>query len=414
LRDAQDEFLRILLINLEDRDALHGLVAVRRQMAGDDPRVLRRQAAEYEDAIRRGTETREHYTLPAMEALVSASLEAAKEIEARSRPSSRPFWNATDASRRPAGPRAEEEALSNGRVRPPMTRSGKPIEPQTPLHADGKLAPPVMHSATPTGLRTPGLSRESVPKAAEKPPTSPSKRTPPVPAASAHQAPPPPAASAPQVSPSAGPGPQTSPQTGASAATWGLSSPQTPPPPTASAATWGLSSPQMSPPPTASAATWGLNPRTPTPSPDPSRLYMVRVGPVTDHDLAAAITKRLGAGGFSQTNVTSRTGFRVVSEPLPRSVAEGLIAKLAGRGFHSQLEPLAGDTVQLVFGTFNSQKEAETLSQRIAAAGYDAWVREGVVYTVQLGPYPQSSVNAITGIIKSSAPGAAVTADPVP
>jgi SPOR domain len=140
---------------------------------------------------------------------------------------------------------------------------------------------------------------------------------------------------------------------------------------------------------------------------------MVRVGPVTDRDLPAAI-KRLGAGGFSQTNVTSRAGFRVVSEPLPWSVAEGLIAKLAGRGFHSQLEPLAAGAVQLVFGTFTTQKEAETLSQRIAAAGYVAWVREGVVYTLQLGPYPQSSVNTITGIIKSSAPGAAVTADPVP
>ena len=141
---------------------------------------------------------------------------------------------------------------------------------------------------------------------------------------------------------------------------------------------------------------------------------MVRVGPVSDRDRAAAIEKQLVAGGFSQTKVTTQPGFRVVSEPLPRSVAEGLIATLAGRGFHSQLEPLAGDTVQLVFGTFSAQKEAETLAQRIAAAGYDAWVREGAVYTLQLGPYPQSSVNTITGIIKSGAPGATVTADPVP
>jgi cell division protein FtsN len=141
---------------------------------------------------------------------------------------------------------------------------------------------------------------------------------------------------------------------------------------------------------------------------------VVRVGPISDRDRAAAITKQLVAGGFSQTKVTTQPGFRVVSEPLPRSGAEGLIATLAGRGFHSQLEPLAGDTAQLVFGTFSSHKEAETLSQRIAAAGYDAWVREGAVYTLQLGPYPQSSVKTITGIIKSGAPGATVTADPVP
>ena len=104
----------------------------------------------------------------------------------------------------------------------------------------------------------------------------------------------------------------------------------------------------------------------------------------------------------------------MVSEPLPRSVAEGLIATLAKRGLHSQLEPLASDTVQLVFGTFTSQKEAETFAQRIGAAGYDAWVHEGTVYTLQFGLYPQSTINTITGIIKSGAPGAAVTAVPVP
>ena len=141
---------------------------------------------------------------------------------------------------------------------------------------------------------------------------------------------------------------------------------------------------------------------------------MVRVGPLSDRELASAIAQRLLAGGFSQAKITSQAGFRVVSEPLPRSVAEGLVATLAGRGFHSQVEPLSGDTVQLLFGTFTSQREAETLAQRIGAAGYDAWVHEGVVYTLQLGPYPQSSVNTIAGIIKSGAPGAAVTADPVP
>ncbi|HET9000014.1 MAG TPA: hypothetical protein VFP86_10240 [bacterium] len=135
---------------------------------------------------------------------------------------------------------------------------------------------------------------------------------------------------------------------------------------------------------------------------------------MSDRELAATITKQLAAGGFSQTNVTSRTGYRVVSEPLPRSIADGVISTLAGRGFHGQIEPLAGDTVQLVFGIFSSQKEAETLSQRIAGAGYDAWVREGVIYTLQLGPYPQSSVSTITGIVKSAAAAAAVTADPVP
>src|SRR5207237_8688667 len=84
-------------------------------------------------------------------------------------------------------------------------------------------------------------------------------------------------------------------------------------------------------------------------------------------------------------------------------IAEDLAAALAGRGFRSQTEPLAGGTAQLLFGTFTSQKDAEALSQRITALGYDVWVaRGGPAYTLQLGPYPQSSVEAITGILKTS------------
>lgn len=135
---------------------------------------------------------------------------------------------------------------------------------------------------------------------------------------------------------------------------------------------------------------------------------------MSDRDLAAAIAKQLSAGGFSQTNVTSRPGFRVASEPLPRSAAESLAASLASRGVHSQVEPLGRDVVHLVFGSFASQRDAEALSQRIASQGYDAWVHEETVYILQLGPYPQTSVNAISGIVKSSASGAAVSADPMP
>jgi hypothetical protein len=164
---------------------------------------------------------------------------------------------------------------------------------------------------------------------------------------------------------------------------------------------------QTSPPPPASA------PQTSPPPPDGNRLYMVQIGPISDRDRAAAIAKELSVGGFSQTKVTMQAGFRVVSELLPRSVADGLVATLAGRGIHSQVEPLGGDTVQLLFGIFTTRKEAETLAQRIGAAGCDAWVRGGAVYTLQLGPYPQSSVETISRIAKSGAPDATVTADPV-
>jgi len=399
LREAQDAYLEILSLNPKDQDAQHGLVVVRRRMAGDNAGVLRRQAAGYWDAIKQGVETDEHYSSGAMEALLAATLQGIQEIEGHNKPTASDLGDSVEAITAATVPPA-------GKLPPPTTPSSQPVGPETPPISGGKLPPPVTPAAKPTGPKKPLLSAKPSPREVEKPPATPAKKIAQTPAASAPKAPPPPpasaatwglspgttpspAASTPRVSPPTASGPKTSPQTGASAATWGLSPGTTPPP--------AASTPQITPPP-----------------PDPSRLYMVRVGPVTDRDLAAAITKRLVAGGFSQTNVTSRTGFRVMSEPLPRSVAEGLIATLAGRGFHSQLEALTGDTVQLVFGTFSSQKEAETLSQRIAAAGYDAWVREGVVYTLQLGPYPQSSVNTITGIIKSSAPGAAVTADPVP
>ncbi len=184
--------------------------------------------------------------------------------------------------------------------------------------------------------------------------------------------------------------------------------------PTASAPTTaqpaGASTPESSQPTTSA-------PQVSPPPPEPSasinnRLYMVRIGPVSDRDRAAAIVKQLLAGGFSKTKVTSQTGFRVVSEPLPRSAAEDLSATLAGRGIRSQVESLGGNTGQVLFGAFTSQKEAEILAQRIGAAGYDAWVREGVIYLLDLGPYPQPSVDTITGIVKSGAPDATVTADP--
>jgi cell division septation protein DedD len=169
---------------------------------------------------------------------------------------------------------------------------------------------------------------------------------------------------------------------------------------------------QLAAPPPAAA--------TPQPAAPPSNsntgLYVVRAGPILNRDQASALEKELVNKGFSSAKVTMQTGvlFQVISEPLPRSVAENLAATLAGRGLHSRVEPPTGDTTHLVFGAFTSQNEAEALVRRINAQGYDAWVtREGAAYTLELGPYPQPSVDTITGIIKSSAPDAAVTVVPV-
>lgn len=193
--------------------------------------------------------------------------------------------------------------------------------------------------------------------------------------------------------------------------------PQQPPPPPASPAQPSPPPPQpVTPPPQPSPPPPAPPPQAPPPA--DNRLYTVQIA-VSDRDRAAAVAKLL-AGGLPQTTpateikVNTQSGFRVVSEPLPRSVAEGLVAPLANRGIHTYVEPLGGDTVQLVFGCFTSQRDAEALAQRISAQGYDAWVREGPVYTLQLGPYPQTAVTTITGIVKSSAPEATVITNPAP
>jgi len=144
------------------------------------------------------------------------------------------------------------------------------------------------------------------------------------------------------------------------------------------------------------------------------RLYNVRIGPVADRDRATAISTKLSLGGFSQVQISTQTGYRVVSEPLPSKAADSLIATLAAQGLHSYAEQLRGDTVDLLFGTFAVQKDAETLAARVAAAGYDAWIREGVAYTLRLGPYPSASVSTISDIVRASASEAAVTTEPVP
>src|SRR6266480_3754178 len=108
--EAQDVFLGILSTDPENQDAMRGLVAARRAMAGDDPSELRRQVAVYEDAIRRGTDTKEHYTRLAMIMLVAASERAAQEIEAPSEAASPPLRKPIQASTPPAvrQPRSEE------------------------------------------------------------------------------------------------------------------------------------------------------------------------------------------------------------------------------------------------------------------------------------------------------------------
>ena len=440
LRGAQDVFLEILAVNPRDESALHGLVVVRRYMAGDNAAMLHRQAEAYWEAIRRGVENEEHYSLRAMETLLAATLQAVQEIEAR-KPATHGLAGSPQGITPPAGTQPQTAVAPNGK--PPLLATPAAGSPalQTPAVPGGKASTPAAPPAKPVAAQPPlPSSAKALTPAA--PPAKPAASQPPVPSSAKARtpallpakpaAPKTPAPGAKVLTAQANAAKPGVPQTAIPSSAPALRDPERSPsnsgpqvPPAAA-----LTPPQSLPPaasgakagplPASSSQTWAITaPQTPPPPAEPSasannRLYMVRVGPVSDHDLAATIAKQLSAGGFSQTNVTSRPGFRVVSEPLPRSAAEGLAASLANRGIHTQVEPLGRDVVHLVFGSFASQKDAEALSQRIAAQGYDAWVREETVYTVQLGPYPQTSVNAISGIVKSSAPGAAVSADPMP
>jgi len=87
LREAQDEYVQVLLLAPDHEAAWRELVAVRRRLAGGDAALLRRQAAAYRRAIARGQETEEHYTVPAMRILAQASVQAAQEIEGGAPPS---------------------------------------------------------------------------------------------------------------------------------------------------------------------------------------------------------------------------------------------------------------------------------------------------------------------------------------
>jgi SPOR domain len=441
LREAQDVFLEILSLNPRDEAALHGLAVVRRYMAGDNPATLRRQAEAYWEAIRRGVENEEHYSLRAMETLLTATLQAVQEIEAH-KPATHAVAGPTQAATPPAAAQPQDAVPPNGKPPFPPAPAPGSAGPLTPAFPGGKASTTAAPPANPVarqvgalpGLKTttpaappgkPAVPQTPSPSAAKAltPAASPAKPAVPQtpgPSAAKVRAPAAPAAkpAAPQTAI-----PSSAPATREPERRLGAPAPQTPPaaavaPPQSSrpAASGG----KTTPPPASSSQTWAITAAQAPPAPAEApgsvnnRLYMVRVGPVSDRDLASAIAKQLSAGGFPQTSVTSRPGFRVVSEPLPPSVAEGLAASLASRGFHTQVEPLGRDVVHVVFGSFASQKDAEALSQRIAAQGYDAWVREEPVYTLHLGPYPQSSVDAISGIVKSNAPGTAVNADPMP
>jgi cell division septation protein DedD len=358
LRDAQDKFLRVLTLDPSRHESMRGLVAVRRKLAGDDPRVIREQVAVYQDAIKRGVASQEYYTLSALQVLVSAALTAAHEIEGQ-----HPAALAT------ASPSPQARAS----LAPSSASSPKPNSAQRAVPTAAKVPQPAAPSAK-VQVEAP------VPpaKQADKPSSPATARKPPVPNSPAPSAATPPATAA---------------------------APATPAPPSRPA--------QPAPAPASIPGASAPAAARPAAAPPAGPLYSFRVGPVADGNRASAITKQLSAAGFPQTQVSAQTEYRVVSEPLPRQAAQTLNGALGARGLHAAAEPSTGDTVQLLFGTFTSRKDADALAGRISAAGYDAWIRETTTYTLRVGPYPQSSMNTIAQIARAGAPEATVAADSV-
>ena len=154
-REAQEEYLSILLIEPAHEEATRGLVRVVGLIAKGDRAVLRRQAEEYRRAIALGTETEEHYTAPAMEILARASLQAAgiraTPVGAQAPPTSSPESGGTrpQAASRPApNPPSPPPAR---RTQPAPTTPAP--RPQTPAAPAPSAPPPTTTSPAPSAAQ---------------------------------------------------------------------------------------------------------------------------------------------------------------------------------------------------------------------------------------------------------------------
>ncbi len=160
LREAQEEFLQLLLINPAHSDAMRGLVLVRRRLAGDNPLVLRRQTVAFQQAIARGTETEEHFTAPAMAVLAQANLIAAEQIDAERARSRSPGAGATAGPPSTPSPRVQvtpgtsPRALESPTVRATRQRTEPPVAQPIPTPAQTPPRPAALTTGTPAAQGT--------------------------------------------------------------------------------------------------------------------------------------------------------------------------------------------------------------------------------------------------------------------
>lgn len=182
LREVQDQYLKILQGSPRDAEAFRGLVAVRRQLAGEDATALRQQAAAYRQLIARGADAPGHYSRESLERLASASLQAAKAIDAERRVNTAPKPTAAEetdpqtiASPASRGSIAEgshgapQAATPSAPAPKPVTSLGVPTPPTaTPPAATPPTATPPAAGA-PAATASATVPSQPIPAPAQPP-----------------------------------------------------------------------------------------------------------------------------------------------------------------------------------------------------------------------------------------------------
>ena len=172
LREAQEEYLSILLIEPTHDEAMRGLVRVVGLLARGDRAALLRQAEAYRRAVSLGIETEEHYTAPAMELLARANLQAAGARVSAATPQPAPRTTA----RPPARPRAEPEPAPPARTRP--APEPRPVPQRPPAQPAPEPRPALQRPGQPTPEPAPAPRPAPAPQ-----PSPPAQPAPPPPAA---------------------------------------------------------------------------------------------------------------------------------------------------------------------------------------------------------------------------------------
>lgn len=133
-RAAQDEYLKILLMNPGDSRAMQGLVTTQRRITNDDPATLRARAEAYRRAAGGRAETPEHYTLEGFRVLYVANLMAAAQANA-----ARAAKTAARPTEAPVARRIEPAPAVS--VRPGPAKNPAMRTTAVPAHSGGPAIP---------------------------------------------------------------------------------------------------------------------------------------------------------------------------------------------------------------------------------------------------------------------------------